>query len=76
MALYSVRNKETGAIRLVDAKVNAQALNHVASDVFEVLVAKPRQIAELVANGIALETYGEVGQPELPQTEIETEKGE
>jgi hypothetical protein len=65
MALYSVRNKETGAIRLVDAQQNAQALRHVAEDVFEVLVAKPRQIAELVGKGVKLETYGETGQPEL-----------
>ena len=65
MALYSVRNKETGAIRLVDAQQNAQALRHVAEDVLEVLVAKPRQIAELVAKGVVLETYGETGQPQL-----------
>jgi hypothetical protein len=67
MALYSVRNKETGAIRLVDAQQNAQALRHVAEDVFEVLVAKPRQIAELVAKGVKLETYGETSQTELQE---------
>lgn len=69
MALYSVRNKETGVIRLVDAQVNAQALRHVAEDVFEVLVAKPRQIAELVAKGTELETYGQAQQDTLPATE-------
>lgn len=71
MALYSVRNKETGAIRLVDAQQNAQALRHVAEDVFEVLVAKPRQIAELVAKGVSLETYGETGQPQLQEGEAQ-----
>jgi hypothetical protein len=71
MAIYSVRNKETGIIRLVDAQQNAQALRHVAEDVFEVIVAKPRQIAELVGKGIALETYGAPGEVELPETEKE-----
>lgn len=71
MALYSVRNKETGTIRLVDAQQNAQALRHVAEDVFEVLVAKPRQIAELVAKGVVLETYGETGQPQLQEGEAQ-----
>lgn len=70
MALYSVRNKETGVIRLVDAQQNAQALRHVAEDVFEVLVAKPRQIAELITQGIKLETYGFGEQAVLPKTEM------
>ncbi len=69
MALYSVRNKETGVIRLVDAQQNAQALRHVASDTFEVLVAKPRQIAELIGAGVTLETYSADAQAELPEAE-------
>lgn len=55
----------------MDAQINAQALRHVAEDVFEVIVAKPRQIAELVAKGITLETYGEAGQVEMPDTQKE-----
>jgi hypothetical protein len=75
MALYSIRNKETGAIRLVDAQQNAQALRHVAEDVFEVLVAKPRQIAELVSKGVVLETYGETSQTELQEGQVNGEAG-
>ena len=66
MAIYTVSDRASGKTRLVDAKVNSAALRHVAHDVFSVAIAKPREIAHLVANGTLLEVAGDAGEPELP----------
>ena len=58
MALYAVRNKTTGKIRLVDAPINSAALRHIAGDEFAVTIPKPREVAKLVADGVKVEDYG------------------
>lgn len=58
MPEYIVRHKPSGAIRLVDAANNAQALRHVAEDVFEVRVATRKEMFVLAGQSVQLETYG------------------
>lgn len=67
MALYAVRNKATGKIRLVDAPTNSGALRHVAGDEFSVTIPKPREVAKLVADGVTVEDYGEQPEAVEPQ---------
>lgn len=58
MAVYGVRHKASGKIRLVDAKLRVQALNHVAGDEYAVTIPKPRELAELAGRGVMVEDYG------------------
>lgn len=58
MAIYAVRRKETGTIRLVEAPTNAAALRHVAGDEYAVTIPKPRELAELAGRGVTVEDYG------------------
>lgn len=58
MALYAVRNKATGKIRLIDAPTNSAALRHVAGDEYAVTIPKPRELAELAGRGVMVEDYG------------------
>lgn len=58
MAIYAVRNKAIGKIRLVDAPTNSAALRHVAGDEYAVTIPKPRELAELAGRGVMVEDYG------------------
>ncbi|MGQ2942886.1 MAG: hypothetical protein ACT6Q7_02675 [Blastomonas fulva] len=58
MPEYIVKDKATGKVRLVDADNNAQALRHVAQDVFEVRVATRKEMFVLAGQNVQLETYG------------------
>ena len=59
MALYAVRHKASGKIRLVDgAPTNSSALRHVAGDEYDVTIPKPREVARLVSKGAHVEDYG------------------
>lgn len=69
MPEYIVKDKATGKVRLVDADNNAQALRHVATDVFEVRVATRKEMFLLAGQGVELETYG----VDARQGELETE---
>lgn len=69
MALYAVRNKASGNIRLVDADNQAQALRHVAGDEYAVTIPKSREVAQLVADGVKVEDYGEQPDAAEPQGE-------
>ncbi len=66
MALYAVRHKASGSIRLVDAPTNAAALRHVAGDEYAVTIPKAREVAKLAADGVPVEDYGEApaGEPD------------
>jgi hypothetical protein len=72
MPVYSITNKETGVVRLVDAPINSAALRHVASDVFVVAIPHAREVGHLVGKGVALETYvpakGEAASGEVGET--------
>ncbi|MGN6290437.1 MAG: hypothetical protein ACTHNA_14375 [Sphingopyxis terrae] len=67
MAVYGVRHKASGKIRLVDAKLRVQALNHVAGDEYAVTIPAAREIAELARQGVIIEDYG--AEPEAPVAE-------
>lgn len=69
MALYAVRNKASGNIRLVDALTNSAALRHVAGDEYSVTIPKAREVAKLVADGVKVEDYGEQPDAVEPQGE-------
>lgn len=69
MAIYRVTQIGTNKVRLVEAPINSAALRHVAADTFTVAVAKPREIAEMVAMRVALEEYGKSPQADLPLPE-------
>ena len=69
MALYAVRNKASGNIRLVDALTNSAALRHVAGDEYAVTIPKSREVAKLVADGVKVEDYGEQPDAVEPQGE-------
>jgi hypothetical protein len=59
--IYAVANG-AGPTRLVEATSTAQALRHVAEQTFTVAIAKPKDVAALMAQGVALETAGDVSQ--------------
>lgn len=69
MALYAVRHKATGDIRMVAAPTNAAALRHVAGDEYAVTIPKPREIAELAGRGVTVEDYGEEPEAEAAAQE-------
>jgi hypothetical protein len=69
MAVYGVRHKASGKIRLVDAKLRVQALNHVAGDEYAVTIPAAREIAELARQGVVIEDYGEQPEAVEPQGE-------
>lgn len=67
--IYSVTDNATKKARLVDAGNPAQAVRHVAVKAYSVSVATPKEVAALVANGVAVERAGR----EEPATEPATE---
>lgn len=75
MALYAVRNKASGNIRLVDADNQAQALRHVAGDEYAVTIPKSREVAKLVADGVKVEDYGADPEPPAPPPVREVKDG-
>lgn len=50
--LYHLRHKKTGAEFLVNAGTKASARNHLAIDDYTAEVAKPKEVARLVASGV------------------------
>lgn len=54
--IYAVTSKIDGKARLVEAANPAQAMRHVAHDLFEVAPANARTVATLMGQGITLET--------------------
>ena len=60
---YQVTHRETGVSRFVEAGNPAQALRHVAKDVFEVRVPSALELARHAAAGnFALEQVGDVAE--------------
>lgn len=58
--IYIVTDKVTGASRLVEASLPAQAVRHVANEIFSVKVATTYEVADLVSEGRSIErTKGE-----------------
>lgn len=57
--IYAVRLRDSDTVRLVEATTSAQALRHVAEKTFEVAVAKPKDVAQQMARGVALESTGD-----------------
>ena len=56
--LYIV-SQDTGQKFIVDAATPAQALRHVTAFMFDVKAASTKDVARLVADGVAVETAGE-----------------
>jgi hypothetical protein len=54
--IYAVTSKTDGKSRLVEAATPAQAMRHVAHDLFDVQPANARKVAELMTSGVTLET--------------------
>lgn len=60
MPLYEISTKGEDAKRLVQADSAAQAVRHCAQGMFAArTVSKPTDIAQLMSNGVKLETAGE-----------------
>lgn len=59
--LYTVL--DNGTVRLVEATTPAQAIQHCAAPKYVVNIAKPKDIAALMAKGVKVE----VATPETPQ---------
>lgn len=57
MTVYSVTDRLTGKVRLVDAPNIPAALRHVATDVFEVKRPSHREVGHLVKGGVEMEDY-------------------
>lgn len=53
--IYEVCNKETDASRLVRAASRAQAVGHVARNLFDVTVADQEALVLAMTNGIKVE---------------------
>lgn len=57
--LYRVIDNEgAGPDHLVDASGQSQAIRHVVRDRYEARIATPHEVANLVTNGVAIETAG------------------
>ena len=54
-----------GAARLVKAAVPAQAITHVAKQLFSARIASQDDLVEALSNGVKVETYGESDQGQL-----------
>lgn len=54
--IYAVTSKTDGKARLVEATNPAQAMRHVAHDLFDVSPANARTVANLMSQGVSLET--------------------
>lgn len=59
--IYRIRERNNANVRLVEAANSAQALKYAAKSVFEVDVAKTKDVAILVASGVKVETADEPG---------------
>jgi hypothetical protein len=72
--IYIVRNKTDGenTSRLILAGNPAQAMRHVANDLFAVKAASATDVAELMGSGVQLEK----SKAEAEQTETTTETQE
>ena len=55
----------SGGSRLVKASVPAQAITHVAKQVFSARIASQDDLVEALSAGIKVETYGESEQGQL-----------
>jgi hypothetical protein len=53
--LYHVKDKATNASRLIDAQNPSQVLRHVSEDLYDIAPATPKDVAELVGKGVAVE---------------------
>ena len=58
MPEYAVRNHETGAVRIVDAKNRANALAHVVASTLSVEIATSVDVFTAAAQGRSLEIAG------------------
>ncbi len=54
--IYAVTTKADGTGRLVLAQTPAQAMRHVANDLFEVKAANAPTVAKLMSAGVRLES--------------------
>lgn len=54
--IYAVTEKMTGLSRLIEAQNPAQAIRHVANDMFEVKAASASTVARLMSGGAKLES--------------------
>ena len=54
-----------GESRLVKAAVPAQAITHVAKQIFSARIASQDDLVEALSAGIRVESYGETAQGEL-----------
>ena len=53
--LYTVTEVATGKRRLIEASHPAQALRHCAANAYQVEIAAPKDVAELMTHGIEVE---------------------
>jgi hypothetical protein len=67
---YIVRDRDTGAVRLVRAATPAQAVRHAVRTRFEVAPASADQVIDLLQAGTAVEAARAEPQAELPGTEV------
>lgn len=58
MPEYAVRNHETGAVRIVDAKNRANALAHVVASTLSVEIATSADVFTAAGQGRTLEVAG------------------
>ena len=54
-----------GTARLVKAAVPAQAITHVAKQLFSARIASQDDLVEALSNGVKVEAYGETAQGQL-----------
>lgn len=62
--IYAVTTKADGSARLVLAQNPAQAMRHVANDLFEVKAASAATVARLMSKGTQLEDTSATDEPE------------
>lgn len=53
--IYVVTEKSTNVSRLIEAGLPAQALRHVANDLFDVKPANTYDVAKLIGAGVKIE---------------------
>lgn len=65
--IYAVRNRQTGAVRLVEAANHNTALRHVAKSTYFVATVSASELRRMQAEGVDVEDVGRGEQLELQE---------
>jgi hypothetical protein len=77
MAAYLIKNKATGALRLIETRTKAGAINHVSQSDYEATALNTSELIKHIKSGLEVETLtkeDEEKTAELPGTEKSADK--